>query len=241
MCNNFCIDFGKRNLSEDDIKGKAVIEVGALDVNGSLRPVLQNFHPKSYVGVDIEAGPGVDQICDAESLIATFGYNKFDVLICNEVLEHVKNWQTVIHNFKNILKPQGILLITTRSKGASYHGFPFDFWRYEESDFKFMFSDFNIEILEKEPGQGHGIHLKARKPNDFIETELGHHKLYSIIQDRRCSTRINSLYFSLVCSPVHKIFGNKAFASKIVYYNALPNEIGGLIKRKIAKLFKVKH
>ena len=159
----------KEISKEKDIRGKSVIEEGALDFNGSLRPIVENFSPSSYIGVDIEAGPGVDQICDAKNLIEIFRYNRFDVLICNELLEHVKNWQNVIHNIKNILKPRGILLITTRSKGTGYHGFPFDFWRYEKSDFKFIFSDFDIEVLEKELGQGFGIFLKARKPIDFVE------------------------------------------------------------------------
>jgi len=233
MCNEFCIDFGKRSLKEEDVKDKTIIEVGSLDVNGSLRPIIESFRPSSYVGVDIKTGPGVDQICDAESLIKLFGCNKFDVLICNELLEHVKDWQKAIHNIKNILKPNGILLITTRSKGVEYHGFPFDFWRYEKSDFEFIFSDFYIEALEKELGDL-GIFIRARKPINFVEKELKNYKLYSIIQNRRCSVGMNSLYFLLVCFPICRIFSNGIIASKIISCNAFP----GLIKQKLIKLFK---
>jgi hypothetical protein len=40
MCNAACIRFGKAQLSKDDIRMKRVIEVGALDLNGSLRGVV---------------------------------------------------------------------------------------------------------------------------------------------------------------------------------------------------------
>jgi len=37
MCSITCLKFGKRNLSEIDVKDKEVIEVGAYNVNGSIR------------------------------------------------------------------------------------------------------------------------------------------------------------------------------------------------------------
>jgi SAM-dependent methyltransferase len=240
MCNKCCIDFGKRNLKEEDVRGKSIIEVGSLNINGSLRATVENFGPDSYVGVDIKAGPGVDQICGADDLIEKFGCNKFDILICTELLEHVKNWQHVIHNLKNILKPSGILIITTRSKGFRYHGFPFDFWRYEKSDLEFIFSDFDIEVLEKDLDES-GIFLKARKRIDFVEKELKGYRLYSIIQNRRSSIIINNIYFLLVSFPVQKIFRNNEYAGIVMHCNAFPFEIPLLVKRKFVKLLKQNH
>ena len=133
------MEFGKKVLQEEDICGQRVIEVGSLDVNGSLRPMVESFSPREYIGVDMQMGRGVDQICDAAHLLNRFGSNRFDVVISTELLEHVINWQKVVHNLKQILKPGGLLLLTTRSRGFQYHGYPFDFWRYELSDIKFIF------------------------------------------------------------------------------------------------------
>ena len=155
MCNKFCLEFIKKNLSEKNILNKTVLEVGSLDVNGSPRSIVMELGPSEYVGVDIAAGAGVDLLCRAEDLLEKFGQDKFDVLISMEMLEHVKNWQEVIHNIKNVIKPNGLLVLTTRSKGAGYHGYPYDFWRYGKEDFEFIFSDFIIERLEKEWG-GYG-------------------------------------------------------------------------------------
>ncbi|UCG35436.1 MAG: methyltransferase domain-containing protein [Candidatus Omnitrophota bacterium] len=186
MCDKACIEFGAKNLEKQDIEGKSVIDVGALDVNGSLRSIVETLNPASYIGVDLQRGAGVDKICKAENLISEFGYDRFDLLISCELLEHVRNWRKVIHNIKCVLKPGGIILITTRSKGFGYHGAPFDFWRYEVSDMKDIFSDFDIETIEKDylyPG----VFIKARKPRIFVENNLKRHRLYSITLKRHSS------------------------------------------------------
>lgn len=184
MCNQACIEFGKSNLRAEDIRHKSVIEVGSLNVNGSLRSIVDAFAPHSYIGVDIQMGPGVDKICCATDLLGFFGHEVFDLVICTELLEHVRNWRLVISNLKGVLKPNGILLITTRSIDFPYHGYPFDFWRFQKSDMEIIFSDFRIEVLENDP-ESPGVFLRARKPNTFKENDLISYQLFSVIKNKR--------------------------------------------------------
>lgn len=42
----------------------------------------------------------------------------FDLVTCFEVLEHIKNYMMAIRNLTNLMKPNGILIISTPSKNA---------------------------------------------------------------------------------------------------------------------------
>ena len=183
MCDIDCIIFGVKNLL-NDIKGKRVLEVGSEDINGSLRTVIEALTPKEYVGVDIRKGPGVDILCNVDSLVKTFGEEKFDVVIANELLEHVRDWKTAVSNIKRVCKGGGSILITTRSYGFKYHAFPYDFWRYEIEDIKRIFSDCEITSLERDTSAP-GILLKTKKPKKFYEADLNNYELYSIVADKR--------------------------------------------------------
>jgi SAM-dependent methyltransferase len=185
VCNPACLAYGEAQLSEADIRGKRVIEVGSRNVNGSLRKYVEQFGPSGYVGVDIEAGRGVDEVCNAEDLVERFGRESFDVVISTEVLEHVRNWRVVMANLKQLLRPNGVLLITTRSYGFGYHAFPYDFWRYEISDMEAIFSDLTVEDVCSDPGKP-GVFMTARRPEQFTENDLASYELYSIIKDERC-------------------------------------------------------
>ena len=182
--------FGAKNLSRREIQGRKVLEVGSYNVNGSLRPILEAWKPARYTGIDIKEGSGVDIACNAESILEKFGKESFDAVISTELLEHVKDWKKVISNIKNVCKPNGIILITTRSHGASYHGYPSDFWRYELDDMENIFSDCKILVLEKD-FETPGVFIKVKKPHNFIEKDLSGYKLYSIVVNKRVNRIID--------------------------------------------------
>ncbi len=184
MCNTSCLLFAATSLSKEEVEQKKIIEVGSYDVNGSVRPIIELWKPAAYIGVDIEAGPGVDIVCRAEDLVDQFGSESFDAVISTELLEHVKDWKKVVSNMKTICKRNGIILITTRSRGFGYHGHPYDFWRYELSDVEHIFCDCIIEKIEKDRCAP-GVFIKAQKPEDFVEKDLTDYELYSIVVNKR--------------------------------------------------------
>ena len=198
MCNKSCYNFGETQLRAEDIRGKKVLEIGSRDVNGSLRRMIEKFEPASYTGIDIEAGPGVDEICSVFEIVDRYGKNSFDLVVSTEMLEHIRDWRAAVSQFKQVLKPHGVLFITTRSYGFAYHEYPGDFWRFELEDMEKIFSDLEIEALEPDSIEP-GVLIKARKNESFTENKLGDYELYSMVRRKRCRD-INSLdlfYFRL--------------------------------------------
>lgn len=187
MCHDTIIEFGERNLKKEDIYRKRVIEIGSKDVNGSLRPYIEKLGCNQYIGVDIEPGKGVDVICNAEDIIERFGKESFDVVISTELLEHVKNWKKVINNIKDICKDNGIIILTTRSKGFGYHDFGLDggdHWRFEIEYMIHIFSDCIIEKLEKDIDNLPGVFIKTIKRNNKIRVNLSNFEAYSMLKER---------------------------------------------------------
>lgn len=170
-------------MFEDGIAGKKVLEAGSMDVNGSVRPLIEWHRPAEYIGVDIASGPGVDRICDVTALIDQFGPDRFDIVLATELMEHVRDWRTAVHNLKTVCKPGGTIILTTRSKGFPYHGYPFDFWRFETDDMKEIFRDCDIKKIEKDAAKG--VFLKAVKPDNFVEQDLSGYELYSIVAGKK--------------------------------------------------------
>ena len=178
-----CLGFVLRNLSLEEVKGKRILEVGSQNVNGSVRPIFNLLQPSEYIGIDFQEGLGVDLVCDAKDMLEKFGPKSFDIVVSTEMMEHILDWRLVISNLKQLVKDNGLLLLTTRSKGFKYHAYPYDFWRYETEDFKIIFSDMNIINLESD-SDAPGVFIKVQKPINFVENNLSGLDLYSIVFEK---------------------------------------------------------
>jgi hypothetical protein len=167
MCHESVIDFGKSVLRLEHLHKKDVVEVGSRNVNGSLREYVEQFKPHSYLGLDLIPGPGVDMLVD----ICNIPIDRFppsDLVICTEMLEHVKSWKSAVFNIKRLCKVGGYVLLTTRSEGFKKHEYPGDYWRFSILDMTQMFADFEIKYLKPDP-QAPGVHLFAKRITDEVE------------------------------------------------------------------------
>lgn len=163
--------FVQERLSRSDVAGKRVLEVGSLDVNGSVRGIAAAFEPDEYIGVDIRPGPKVDVVCDASKLVDFFGVERFDLVLSTEMLEHAEDWRGAVSNMKRVLAPGGLLLLTTRSPGFPQHDHPGDYWRFTAQDGLEIFADME-ELEVTADSMAPGILVHARKPSPFSELDL---------------------------------------------------------------------
>lgn len=152
-------------LTEADVRGRCVIEAGALNVNGSVRAHVEALGPAKYIATDMRPGPGVDEVCPAEQLPVY--WSNADVVISTEMLEHAADWQAAAAGMIEVLKPGGLLVLTTRSVGFPVHGYPEDHWRFSTEAMGEILkaAGLDVERLEPDPDpQSPGVFARARKP-----------------------------------------------------------------------------
>jgi SAM-dependent methyltransferase len=94
-----------------------VLEVGSLDVNGSVRDF---FHHCRYTGIDVAEGKGVDVVCQGQDFDGPD--DGFDQAISCEAMEHNPFWAATFANMLRICKPGGLLLLTCAATGRKEHG-----------------------------------------------------------------------------------------------------------------------
>lgn len=94
-----------------------VLEIGSLNINGSARDIIQPYSSR-YVGIDVQAGPGVDLVASGAEFYAP---EEFDIVVCAEVFEHTAAWQDIIKQAYINLKPGGIFIATMAGIGRPSH------------------------------------------------------------------------------------------------------------------------
>ena len=98
-------------------KQAKVLEVGSLDINGSLRELFQDC---DYTGVDLQVGPGVDLACPGHLLALPTGH--FDTVCSAECFEHNPFWRETLANMLRMCRPGGLVLISCATTGRKEHG-----------------------------------------------------------------------------------------------------------------------
>lgn len=84
------------------------------------------LHP-NLLNLEIEAGDGIDIVGSIEAVPAED--NSFDLLIAQEVLEHVPNLPKALSEIHRILAPGGVAYLQMPFT-IGYHPCPHDYWRF---------------------------------------------------------------------------------------------------------------
>lgn len=96
-----------------------VVEFGSRDINGTPRGLF-GFMPK-YHGIDLEPGPGVDEVADAREWRAKGEQLKPDCIVCCEVLEHEEHWRDIIISASKNLVRGGFFVVTCATNPREPH------------------------------------------------------------------------------------------------------------------------
>jgi SAM-dependent methyltransferase len=139
------------------LRDASVLEVGSLDVNGSVRDLFSG----PYIGIDASPGAGVDMVMDAHRLEVAPG---FDVVLCLEMVEHDSAFWLTLGEVGRVLRPGGTLILTTRGSGFPEHRYPLDYWRFMPDSAPLLAALASCELLASWPDpQDPGLLMVARR------------------------------------------------------------------------------
>jgi SAM-dependent methyltransferase len=138
------MEWVRQKIREAGVNGKAVLEVGSMNVNGSVRGLFAGA--ARYVGIDFREGPGVDQVMNAHEL--GFADSEFHVVVSTEMLEHDDAFWLSMREMGRVLRPGGILIVTARGNGFIPHGYPHDYWRFMPQSIEKLLALASCEVVE---------------------------------------------------------------------------------------------
>lgn len=98
-------------------QGARVLEVGSLDINGTVRDLFSDCR---YTGVDLQLGPGVDLARQGQ--LVDFPSGEFDVTISAECLEHNPYWRETLSNMFRMTRLDGLVLVSCATICRKEHG-----------------------------------------------------------------------------------------------------------------------
>jgi SAM-dependent methyltransferase len=110
------------------------------------------LHP-ALINVDIVPGPTIDVCASAECL--PFPDETFDLVVSQEVLEHVRDPFRAMQEMRRALKEGGVIYCQVPFI-IGYHPGPTDFWRFTREGIRELVEQANLECLEVTMAVGAG-------------------------------------------------------------------------------------
>ena len=113
-------------LGEADQTEVAILDVGGMNMNGSLRSVADRRW--RYVSADLSAGDGVDVVLD-DPYELPFADGTFDATISSSCFEHDALFWLTFLKMSRVTKTGGYVYLNVPSNGP-FHRYPIDAWRF---------------------------------------------------------------------------------------------------------------
>jgi hypothetical protein len=120
-----------------------IVEIGSKDY-GSTSSFRDTWPGNEYVGVDLEAGKGVDVVADLTQGIQPLPEAHFALGICCSVLEHVRRPWVMADHVTSLIRPEGYLYMSVPWVWR-YHPYPDDYFRFSWRGIMELFPAFTWE------------------------------------------------------------------------------------------------
>ena len=123
-----------------------IYEFGALQLPGfeDFADLRSFFKEKSYVGCDMREGRGVDKVLNLHNIDVPDG--SVGTVITCDTLEHVEFPHTALTEIHRILKPGGMVFLST-VLDFRIHDSPADYWRFTPDGLKSLLKPFSFVFV----------------------------------------------------------------------------------------------
>lgn len=139
-----------------------------LDVGCGREPYRELFKNATfYVGLD--RPPDTDPEVGGDGLYLPFPDACFDAVLSNQVLEHVPDPLRLLRETDRVLKPGGLLLLTTPQTWGLHHE-PYDFYRYTKYGLRYLAERVGFEVEEIIPTSGLWATWAQRTVDTIVHT-----------------------------------------------------------------------
>jgi SAM-dependent methyltransferase len=117
----------------------------------------RSAHIDRIVNLDVYRGDNVDVVYDGR--VIPFADATFDLVISQEVFEHIASPATALDDVARVMKP-GARLFLQLPFIIGYHSIPGDYWRFSATGIRvFVESTGKFEVVESAMALGHGTGL----------------------------------------------------------------------------------
>lgn len=132
-------------------KNSLILDAGCGDA-----PYKDLFKHVRYESADFaqsnrEYAEQITYVCDLKKIPVED--NRFDYVVCNQVLEHIPEPQKVIDELHRVLKPKGQIIFTA-PLFYQEHEQPYDFFRYTKFGWRHLLSSVGFTIHRIDPMEG---------------------------------------------------------------------------------------
>lgn len=128
--------------------------VDVLDVGCGDMPYFPLFAhvAAEYAGADVQPRPRVRYVCPVEDL--DIPDSSFDLVLCTQVLEHVRDPDRALREIARVLRPGGYTFLTTHGIWP-FHPYPGDYWRWTQQGLEALLDRApDLTLVELVPHRG---------------------------------------------------------------------------------------
>lgn len=138
-------DFMSRCAQRHDREGALLLDVAPQEHEGAA-PYFEKSHIET---LDIDPDSGARYIADiCSSNESNIPAERFDFVVCTEVLEHTLQPFEAVREIRRVLRPGGLVFVSTPFNFRIHGPLP-DCWRFTEHGLRALFANFKLLELRE--------------------------------------------------------------------------------------------